>query len=91
MKYLRADQIEALVRDLCVKAATELPGDVAVALLAASRRESSPLGCEVLGAILRNAELARKNRMPLCQDTGLTYVFLEVGQDLHIDGDIRKP
>jgi fumarate hydratase subunit alpha len=90
MKYLRADQIEALVRDLCVKAATELPGDVAVALLAASRRESSPLGCEVLGAILRNAELARKNRMPLCQDTGLTYVFLEVGQDLHIDGDIRE-
>jgi fumarate hydratase subunit alpha len=87
--YIRAEEIETLVRDLCIKAATDLPGDVALALLAASRREISPLGREILGAILRNAELAKETGTPLCQDTGLTYVFMEIGQDLRIEGDIK--
>lgn len=87
---MKAEEIENLVRDLCIKAATQLPGDVAVALLAASRRESSPLGREILGAILRNAELAKESGIPLCQDTGLTYVFLEVGRDVHIEGDVKE-
>jgi fumarate hydratase subunit alpha len=90
VKYVRAEEIEGLVRDLSIKAATQLPGDVAVALLAASRRETSPLGREILGAILRNAELAKESGIPLCQDTGLTYVFLEIGRDVHIDGDVKE-
>jgi len=88
--YIHAGEIEDLVRDLCIKAVTDLPGDVAVALLAASRRETSALGREILGALLKNAEFAKETRTPLCQDTGLTYVFLEIGRDVRIEGDIKE-
>lgn len=90
MKYIRSEDIETTVRDLCVKAAVELPGDVGFALLAASRVEENPLAHEILGAILQNATMARDTGIPLCQDTGVTYVFLEIGQDVHIDGDLRE-
>jgi fumarate hydratase subunit alpha len=88
--YIHAGEIETLVRDLCIKAATDLPGDVALALLAASRKETSPLGREILGAILKNAEFAKEKGIPICQDTGLTYVFLEIGREVHIEGDIKE-
>lgn len=91
MKTLRADKIRDAVRDLCIQAATELPGDVAVALLKAKTAEASPLGREVLGALLENAHLSKREKIPLCQDTGVTYVFLELGQDLHVvGGDIAE-
>lgn len=86
MKTLRADRIRDAVKDLCIQAATELPGDVAVALLKAKTAEGSPLGREILGALLENAQLSKSQKIPICQDTGVTYVFLELGQDLHVVG-----
>ena len=56
------------------------------ALQTARRREESPVAVRVLDQILVNADQARAEMMPLCQDTGLTVVFLEVGQDVHISG-----
>ena len=88
--YIHAGEIETLVRDLCIKAATALPGDVALALLAASRKETSPLGREILGAILKNAEFAKEKGIPICQDTGLTYAFLEIGREVHFEVDIKE-
>jgi len=88
--YVRASDIEDLVRELCIKAAIELPGDVALALLEVSRKETSALGREILGALLKNAEFARERRIPICQDTGLTYVFLDVGRDVRIEGDLKE-
>ncbi len=91
MKTVSAKAVRRTVRDLCIRAATELPGDVGVALLKARNAETSPLGREVLGAILENARLSSNEKIPICQDTGVTYVFLEIGQDLHITGgDLRK-
>ncbi|MGE5580452.1 MAG: fumarate hydratase [Bacillota bacterium] len=91
MKTLRADKIRDAVRDLCMQAAIELPGDVAVALLKAKTAETSPLGREILGALLENARLSKREKIPLCQDTGVTYVFLELGQDLHVvGGDVTE-
>ncbi len=91
MKTLCASVIRETVRDLCIKAATELPGDIAVGLIKARTGEASPLGREILGAILENARLSRAEKIPLCQDTGMTYVFLEIGQDLHIvGGDLKE-
>lgn len=86
MKTVRAGDVRSAVRDLCIRATTELPGDVAVALIKARKSEDSPLAQEILGAILENARLSSSRKVPICQDTGLTYVFLEVGQDLHIAG-----
>jgi len=84
MKTLTAAAVQDAVRELCIKAATQLPGDVAVALIKARKAEGSPLGQEILGAIVENAKLSSTERIPICQDTGVTYVFLEVGQDLNI-------
>ncbi|HEU4760112.1 MAG TPA: fumarate hydratase [Dehalococcoidia bacterium] len=86
MREVHVDQIRDAVRDLCQEAACLLPEDVVDALRRAREREESPLAAKVLDQILRNAELARDELLPLCQDTGTTVVFLEVGQDVHIVG-----
>ena len=86
MREVHVDQIRDTVRRLCQDAATLLPDDVLDALKRAREREESPLAQRVLDQILRNAELAGEESLPLCQDTGTTVIFLEVGQDLHIVG-----
>jgi fumarate hydratase subunit alpha len=63
-----------------------LPDDVVRALQAARKREESPVAVKVLDQILLNADLARDEMLPLCQDTGTAVVFLDIGQDLHITG-----
>lgn len=91
MKVLCVDSVRKAVRDLCIQAGTRLPDDVLTALAKASETEDSPLGKEVLGAIVKNANLAKETKIPICQDTGVTYVFLELGQDLHlVGGDLRE-
>ena len=74
------------MRQLCQDAATLLPDDVLQALKNARAAEESELGVIVLDQILENADLAARERLPLCQDTGTTVIFLEVGQDVHIAG-----
>ncbi len=86
MREVHVDQIKDTVRQLCQDAACILPEDVLDALKRARQKEEAPLAQKVLDQILRNAELARDEMLPLCQDTGTTVIFLEVGQDLHIVG-----
>ena len=86
MREVHVDQIRDAVSRLCQDAATQLPDDVLDSLKQARESEESPLGVIVLDQILENAELAGKERLPLCQDTGTTVIFLEVGQDVHIVG-----
>src|SRR4030042_4463144 len=71
---------------LCKEATALLPDDVLQALQRARKREESPLAQKVLDQILRNAELARQEMLPLCQDTGTAVIFVEIGQDVHIAG-----
>jgi fumarate hydratase subunit alpha len=91
MKVLSVDAVRKTVRDLCIQAGTRLPDDVLDALVKASEAEDLPLGREVLGALVQNANLARESNIPICQDTGVTYVFLELGQDLRlVGGDLNE-
>ena len=91
MKTIRAEKVRDAVRDLCIRAATQLPGDVAIALVEARKAEDNPLAGEILGAILENARLSSSEGIPICQDTGLTYVFLEIGQEVQVTGgDLRQ-
>jgi fumarate hydratase subunit alpha len=91
MREVHVDQIRDTVSRLCQEAATLLPEDVVGALETAREREQSPVAIKVLDQILDNAELARKELLPLCQDTGTTIIFLDVGQDVHITGgDLRQ-
>jgi len=86
LREIDVGQIQQTVTKLCQEAATILPDDVLQALRKAREKEESPLAQKVLDQILSNAELAGKDLLPLCQDTGTTVVFLEIGQDVHIVG-----
>ena len=86
MREIHADLITEAVARLCIESNYYLGEDVLAALRSYREMETSPVGQEVLDQILENAEIARNEQMPLCQDCGLTVIFLELGQDVHITG-----
>ncbi|MFQ6015765.1 MAG: fumarate hydratase [Anaerolineae bacterium] len=86
MREIHCQDITDTVSQLCQEANFYLGEDVLEALRQARETEESPVGREVLGQILKNAEIASTEKLPLCQDTGFTVVYLEVGQDVHIVG-----
>lgn len=86
MREINVGQITETVARLCQDATHNLPDDVVASLRRAEKSEESPLAKQVLVEILDNADLARREMIPLCQDTGTTVVFAEVGQDAHIVG-----
>ena len=91
MKEIHSDQITETVTRLCVESNYYLGEDVLAALRRYREAEVSPVGREVLDQILENAEIARDEQMPLCQDCGLTVVFLELGQEAHVvGGDLNE-
>jgi fumarate hydratase subunit alpha len=82
--------ITATVKKLFIEANTVLGDDVVQALCRALAAEESATGKQVLGKMIENADIACREKMPICQDTGLAVVFVEIGQDAHIvDGDLR--
>lgn len=86
MREIHADKIIETVKNLCIKANYELPQDVREFLLKALEREESEVGREVIKQLLENADIAQRERIPICQDTGSAVVFVELGQDVHIVG-----
>ncbi len=86
MREIDVNEVTALVSRLFQEANFLLPADVIESLQAALAREESPLGRDVLEALLKNAGIAARERVPLCQDTGLAAVFAEVGQEVHFSG-----
>jgi len=85
-RKLHADVITDEVAKLCMEANFDLGEDVLRALREALEKEESSIGKEILGLLMENAEIARTQRVPMCQDTGFAVVFLELGQDLSIVG-----
>ena len=88
MRTVSAGAIRDAVALLCVRANRELPDDVRAALEAAYAAEPWPAAKRSLKLLLDNMALAREKELPVCQDTGLACVFLELGQEVHIDGDL---
>jgi len=90
MREIVASEITKSVAKLCQEANYVLGEDVILALKQALEVEESILGREIISQLLENAVVARKERVPLCQDCGTAVVFLEIGQDVHItDGDLK--
>ncbi len=89
MRTISALQITDLVTDLCIRANRELPDDMVRAMQAAAESEPWPLARETLGTLCLNLDAARDSCLPICQDTGLACVFVELGQEVHIDGDFQ--
>jgi len=86
MREIDAKSVAETISRLLQEACYHLSDDVREALRLARGREESPAACHVLTALLENAEMAARDEIPLCQDTGMAVVFLEVGQDVHIVG-----
>ena len=89
MREINVAEITDTVAKLCKDSNYYLPEDVRMALEAAAEKEESELGKEILGDILKNAEIARAKDVPICQDTGFAVFFIELGQDVRlVGGDI---
>lgn len=86
IREITASEITDAVAQLCIEACHDLPADVERALKSRFEQERSPLGKEILGQIIDNAQLARERMIPICQDTGFTSVLVELGQDVHVSG-----
>ncbi|MCB6364760.1 fumarate hydratase [Intestinibacillus massiliensis] len=90
MKTVHVSEITALVRALCIKANCELPADIRESFVKGQAAEKSPLGKEIFGKMIDNCDLACKNGVPVCQDTGMAVVFAEIGQEVHLEGGLLE-
>ena len=86
MRSIESEQVSKTVASLCVAACYELPADVLDALAQAAETESHPGAQRILAQLIENAQIAAQERIPLCQDTGLTVVFVEQGDQVTIAG-----
>jgi fumarate hydratase subunit alpha len=86
MREVDVGEITSAVKNLSMETNYYLGDDVIEALRAAREKEESPLGKEIINQILENARIAGDEDMPLCQDTGLSAVFVELGQEVHVTG-----
>ena len=90
MREISAEQITQVVRRLCIEANCHLPQDMKGRIEACRAQEGWEPAREILDRIVENYRIADENSRPICQDTGMACVFLKVGQDVHITGDIRE-
>lgn len=86
IREIHVDEIRLAVANLVKEANYFLPEDVENAIKKATETEQSPNGKEILNLLLQNAQIAREEQMPICQDTGFAVIFVELGQDVHITG-----
>lgn len=88
MRNIERKEIVNAVAELCRKAALYLPEDVYKAIEKAKSEETKPIAKEIFSQLLENADIARKEETPICQDTGLCIVFAEIGREIYLDYDI---
>lgn len=86
MREINALDITRGLKQACIEACYALPGDVYGALCKSRIIEESPTGLEVIDQLIENADIALNEQVPICQDTGLALVFVELGQDAHVVG-----
>lgn len=86
MRELHVSEIINTVKELCIEANYYLSKDIKNALTNAKVEEKWPLAEDIIDQLLLNSELAEKEKMPICQDTGMACVFIEIGQEVHIVG-----
>ncbi len=86
MRTISTETITKNIKEMCMQVNICLSEDVKQALLSGKEREESALGKQILGQLEENMQIAADSQIPICQDTGMTVVFLKIGQDVHIEG-----
>lgn len=88
MREIQASQITETVRDMCIEANHFLTEDMVGALYKAADSETNELGKKILNQLKDNLDIAGKDMIPICQDTGMAVFFVEVGQEVHVNGNL---
>ena len=86
MRTIATEEITRNIKEMCIEANHFLSSDMEQAMKCAAQTEQSPLGKQILGQLQDNLEIAGKEMIPICQDTGMAVIFLEIGQEVHFEG-----
>ncbi len=86
MREVNVSKVIEAIKEMCIEANHSLSEDMKCAMQTAAGEEVSPLGRQILGQLQENMEIAKVDRIPICQDTGMAVVFLEIGQEVHFQG-----
>lgn len=86
MRTISTDEITKNIKEMCMEVNIRLSDDVKAAIHAGRKKEESVIGRQILGQLEENMDIACENQIPICQDTGMTVVFLQIGQEVHIEG-----
>lgn len=87
MRILDVAEVTKNIREMCIEANHFLSEDMSCAMAEAAQKEISPIGKQVLGQLCENMEIAATDMIPICQDTGMAVIFLEIGQEVNFQGD----
>ncbi|MBQ7264507.1 MAG: fumarate hydratase [Firmicutes bacterium] len=91
MREINVETVKNEIARMCIEANYDLNPDVYNAIEGACASEPSPIGRNILSQLVKNADIAKASRKPICQDTGMAVIFMEVGQDVHfVGGDITE-
>ena len=86
IRTIRVEEITKNIKEMCIEANHFLSPDMAEAMKCAEKNEEAPLGTQILEQLQENLKIAGEDMIPICQDTGMAVVFLEIGQDVHLEG-----
>ena len=86
IRTIRVEEITKNIKEMCIEANHFLSPDMAEAMKCAEKNEEAPLGKQILEQLQENLKIAGEDMIPICQHTGMAVVFLEIGQDVHLEG-----
>ena len=86
MREVSCELITQTIKELCIQASCIQTPDLKKAFFAAKEKERSPLGQNILQTLIANADIAQNKMKPICQDTGMSVIFVKLGQEVHITG-----
>lgn len=90
MRTINVGEITEQIKEMCIEANHYLSKDMDLAMKKAQEEEIAPLGKKILNQLQENLEIAAKDTIPICQDTGMAVIFLEIGQDVHLEGGLLE-
>ncbi len=90
MRTINVNEITEQIKEMCIEANHYLSKDMDIVMKRAEEEEAAPLGKKILHQLQENLEIAAKDTIPICQDTGMAVIFLEIGQDVHLEGGLLE-
>lgn len=90
MRTVQVSEITKNIKEMCIEANHYLSRDMEAVMERAAETEEAPLGKQILGQLRENLDIAARDMIPICQDTGMAVVFLEIGQDVHLEGGLLE-